>query len=803
VVAALVPVAGVFSLDRVFYIRDLALFFWQRHLWLRHSLLRGEWPLWDPYIGGGQSAAADALHQMFFLPLLLLRLAGTDRVTFNLWVALPFPLAALGTYRLLRRRFSGPAAALGAIVFSVSGPVISTGNFPNMSWCVALLPWMLWAIDRLAAAPDGRRLAVAALVFSCQVLAGEPVTMAATAVLAIGYAVIAAPPETAGWRRRATLGGFAIGAVLLGVLVGAVQLVPLQAAVRAGMRSTGVLSAWSLHPLGLLETISPHLFGDYFQAAQLDAVPWIPPLNSGREPFFFSIYLGPAVLGIALFGAAAGSRWWSRFWVLAGVLGLLAAFGPYTPFYPFLQEIVPLLKSFRFPVKYLIVSTMAVAALAAAGWDALGPLARKVPDVGAPGPGGESRFPPAAAVAIAATALLGVAAYVAQAATIYFPQQTAFRLYDLATFVEAPQSIDAAAFLLHAIPPATTRLIALSLGTALLIGIACSNRRQAWMARVALYATVSADLVTAGLGINPTFDARRFDQPAWTRIAAAHPESRFHFAAKAGGIELDDPEGPKGLPRPPGLSAAESRAVFSFETAQSPGAWRAAEMISYDLAILWPLRYRLAFARFRLATPEERARFLSRTGVRYRLVPSEVAAGRPVFGPLPYFLNHYMYDWNPAATRAVIAADAAVVPEQDERIASLFAADADPLRRLALTAPPPPPAGRPGAPARPAAQILREGANRVVVQAATGPEGGYLLLLDSYDPGWQVTVDGSAAPVLQANELFRAVHLTPGEHVVEFRYRPAPFFLGLALTGAGLAAVLGLWFVPLRLRSNS
>ena len=113
-----------------------------------------------------------------------------------------------------------------------------------------------------------------------------------------------------------------------------------------------------------------------------------------------------------------------------------------------------------------------------------------------------------------------------------------------------------------------------------------------------------------------------------------------------------------------------------------------------------------------------------------------------------------------------------------------------------LNASPPPPAGLAGAAAQPAARILREGANWLVAQANTGQDGGYLLLLDSYDPGWRVTVDGSPAPLLQANELFRAVRLAPGQHEVEFRYRPMPFLVGLAITGTGLAAVLALWLVP-------
>ena len=82
-------------------------------------------------MGGGQSAVADALHQMFLLPAVAVRLIGSEAVGFNLWVATPFPLAALGAWLFFRRRFAPDASALGAIAFSLSGPIVSTGNFPE------------------------------------------------------------------------------------------------------------------------------------------------------------------------------------------------------------------------------------------------------------------------------------------------------------------------------------------------------------------------------------------------------------------------------------------------------------------------------------------------------------------------------------------------------------------------------------------------------------------------------------------------------------------------------------------------
>ena len=71
----------------------------------------------------------------------------------------------------------------------------------------------------------------------------------------------------------------------------------VQAAVQADRSTTIIKDVWSLHPLALPEMLSLHLFGDYFALQSLDAVPWIPIVNTGREPFFFSVYFGVSVVG--------------------------------------------------------------------------------------------------------------------------------------------------------------------------------------------------------------------------------------------------------------------------------------------------------------------------------------------------------------------------------------------------------------------------------------------------------------------------------------------------------------------------
>jgi hypothetical protein len=59
------------------------------------------------------------------------------------------------------------------------------------------------------------------------------------------------------------------------------------------------------------------------------------------------------------------------------------------------------------------------------------------------------------------------------------------------------------------------------------------------------------------------------------------------------------------------------------------------------------------------------------------------------------------------------------------------------------------------------------------------PYAGYVVLTDTYYPGWTATVDGLPAPIRQANLAFRAVWVEAGQHEIEFGYRPLSFTFGL------------------------
>jgi hypothetical protein len=89
------------------------------------------------------------------------------------------------------------------------------------------------------------------------------------------------------------------------------------------------------------------------------------------------------------------------------------------------------------------------------------------------------------------------------------------------------------------------------------------------------------------------------------------------------------------------------------------------------------------------------------------------------------------------------------------------------------------------------ARIMTDMPERLAVHVEA-EQAGYLLLLDTYYPGWTVKLDGQAVPLLQANGAFRAVQVPAGEHEIIFAYQPVSLLVGAAISGVGLLALAGL-----------
>ena len=74
------------------------------------------------------------------------------------------------------------------------------------------------------------------------------------------------------------------------------------------------------------------------------------------------------------------------------------------------------------------------------------------------------------------------------------------------------------------------------------------------------------------------------------------------------------------------------------------------------------------------------------------------------------------------------------------------------------------------------------------------PRPGFLLLLDTYFPGWIAFVNDQATPIYRADYNFRAISLPAGPSMIRFAYRPRSFHVGMALGSATLLALILVWF---------
>jgi hypothetical protein len=163
---------------------------------------------------------------------------------------------------------------------------------------------------------------------------------------------------------------------------------------------------------------------------------------------------------------------------------------------------------------------------------------------------------------------------------------------------------------------------------------------------------------------------------------------------------------------------------------------------------------------------------------------------------LHHFPEHssWLYTLNRSVPRAYIVPKVTEEREPLAILARLSSAEFDPINEVILERPLPISEKKD---LKAEAKIVKYTNNRVDVQASLNGSG-ILVLADSFYPGWRVYVDGNETKILRANFLFRGVPLTAGQHLVEFRYQPRSFTIGLSISLITLCGIF-LWSVALSL----
>ncbi|HPK02407.1 MAG TPA: hypothetical protein PLS90_08100 [Candidatus Sumerlaeota bacterium] len=369
------PWRGVVPFDeRILHLGN-GLFSWR-------CLRAGTLPLWNPYAFCGLPHLATHHAAALYPPVYLFFAALPPFFAFAWMQVFHRFLMGLGTFALLRfgwRLRHGPALA-GGVCFMLSGYHIAHEPHQPMIWAAAWAPWMLWCSRETL---RGRRWAgpLLAVLLALQIAAGYMQLTVMTLLVLGAEGVWLARPRRG---RRFRLGPPVRLAFALAVGIGlmAVQLWMTRDLLPMTFRGTPHFEGFISHRFDLPRLIAiffPMVFGAGVTSSFFDE----PYFGVWDFPEMIVSLPAPAWLGIGLLllgpilvkpGRLAPLRRTVRdgvrFWFVFALFCLLLLPAEVSPL-PRLLYHLPVLNLFRIQTRWMALGSLALALLAAAGFDRL------------------------------------------------------------------------------------------------------------------------------------------------------------------------------------------------------------------------------------------------------------------------------------------------------------------------------------------------------------------------------------------------------------------------------------------------
>ncbi len=346
------------------------------------ALREGRLPLWNPLLGNGAPLLANYQSAVFYPPNWLYLIIPTE-YAMGLVGALHLLWAALGMMAYLRRLgVDRLGQGVGAISFALSGYLVARFGFLTMISAAAWLPWLLWAVEGCLTPPTSlstcgegsenarRAIPLLAGVVAMLLLAGHAQTAFYGLLLAGAYALWRSVTGALHWRQM--LGALALigGAVMLGIGLAAVQLIPTAELMRHSQRAEGVdyhtALSYSFWPWHLLTFTMPDFFGS----------PASGDYHGYGAYWEDAVYVGLLTL---LWAIRALWRWQSErnsliplrravpFYVAIIPPTLILALGWNTPLFPWLFEHIPTFNLFHAPARWMLLIVFVLCVLGGIG----------------------------------------------------------------------------------------------------------------------------------------------------------------------------------------------------------------------------------------------------------------------------------------------------------------------------------------------------------------------------------------------------------------------------------------------------
>jgi hypothetical protein len=734
-------------------------------------------PLWNPYVMAGRpylANAQSAIFSPFNLPGYVLPLWRS----LALIAALKIFVAAFGMFllaRALAMRWGG--SLMAGLVFGFSMWMVTWVSWPTVSvW--AFLPWICLMAELLLRRPGPLPFAGLAGFVALQYFGGHPESCFHTLLMAVLYwvvRVIVLRPASAGAvARQALVFG---GALVAGTALAAVTLVPFLELVGRSVDSD-VRSF-----LGASHGPRRYLFGlfvhDYWGRQTRTPIEFPSAMEEN------AYYVGALTLMLAVAALVVRPRFQRIAFAAVGALALAVATG-IPPFFDVISQLPGFNTAHN--SRLAIIFVFCFALLAGWGLDDLSEAA-----------GGRRRLLVGACAALVAFPLVVMAAKGTLAPGRFWDAvQVAWGFSDPPTFV--PRAIDRSATLANlnvAGPPEALKevvrlasllewLVVAALAFAL-IALRVWGRLGATAFVALALVLVAGDLFKAGMGYNPGIPVDHAEQPATGAIRYLQSQLPDRF------VGLDPLNDEARLP-PIAPDVAMRYDLYDARGYDYPIERRYDRFWKENVAGKPECLY--AFCPQTAGSSDKALRALGLLGVGHLLQdvrddPLTADGARLAYdGP-----DARVYTNPHALPRAFLVGSQTVLPDDEQAYAMVTAPDFD-ARAVAVTHEPAPGVSTGSSSQPPGSAKISEYEDERVVVSVGADRPALLVLTDSWAPGWKATVDGRDADVQRVNYLIRGVAVPAGEHTVEFRYDPATWTWGWAISlvtllGLGVAALVG------------
>lgn len=792
---------GQIFMGKDFYFRDTLHNYRAMYAFVKQSLGQGHFPFWNPYLYTGVPQFAVGEPPLLYPPGWLLFTALPYSLSLALTLVLHQMWAGLGVFCLGKwYRWDTLACWLAGISWALSGVLSSMNSLHPLLMTAAWIPWLFLALEQMGNGRARSGVRIFVLCYSCQLLSGHlEIVYFETLLFLLYFLICFLNNKLISLKTSLCFLSAGIASVAIAML----QLLPSLYYSGLSIRKDGMgLDAaqyWSVAPLLSLMMILPDLKGNFYANASLNILGGEPAFDYAL--LFPSLYLGVAsffFLSFTVLLVKKNRKIVAWFSILC--FAFLLSLGKYFPLYALFYLYLPGMSFFRYPIKFLIFVSLAIAILSGWGLDAFL----------------KGDFSPKKKLFLMGYPLIWLSIYLfilfrKDVLTQYlFAQTEALNEYS-STYQDWAEVTSSA--LSQQFGQAAILIVLLS---ALLAAYFFYGQRRC-LIQCLMMSVVAFDLTSSAINIVWVAESGVFEKPSELVLALkqAHLDQnsqfRYRLLPQAGPI----PEQFRPELKNTGFFYST---LYMYNTLQSnfgsewgfrntEGVWPG---VTFKNSVIQDA-FNQSYQHQRYDILQELDKILA---TKYLIAPhpkpylrdfyqKSAAYEQYAYFPLS---DTFVFELKDAVPRARFTRQA-IQTESDQNMldalskskqlgfdfakqVTLLKDDAlqESLRRVA---PEEDLRFREVAPV-----LIEQGPNRIRVELET-PYSGYLVLSDQNLPGWKAFEADKEIPLLLANYMHRAVRLSPGKHQVIFEYEAPGFKIGFWISVFGLLIfALALRFLP-------